>query len=105
MLRGTGRYQIATNFLQSLHPSQKRLDQRYRVLDGRLGQGPELSLDLARSLEAAQQGTTQYSLLFDLINLNVEVYQHRNFRRAVTIRLANEWARGPRVVKIGSLFE
>lgn len=106
VLRGSGRYQIATNFLQSLHPSQKGLDQRYRSLDGRLKEGPELSLDLVRSLlESAQQGITQYSLVFDLTNLKVQVYQRRDFKRAVTIRLSDEWTKGPRVAKISTLFE
>lgn len=104
--RGSGGYQIATNFLQSRHPSQKRLDQRYRILDGGLRDRPELSVDLVRTLlEAAQQGITQYSLVFDLTNLNVQVYQRRDFKRAVTIRLIDELAKGPRAAQISTLFE
>ncbi len=106
VLRGNGRYQIATNFLQSLHPAQKRLDQRYRVLNNRLGQAPELSLELIRSLlEAAQQGVTQYSVAFDLKNLKMQVYQRRDFARAVTISLKDELAKGPRAAPISMLFE
>jgi hypothetical protein len=106
VLRRTGGYQIATNFLQSLHPIQKKRDQRYRILDGRLSQGPELSLDLARSLlEAAQQDITQYSLVFDLTNRKVRVYQRHDFKRAVTIRPTDEWTKGARVAQISALFE
>ena len=106
MLRGNGRYQIATNFLQSRHPRQKKLDDRYRILDRRLSEGPELSHDLVRSLlEAAQQDITQYSAVFDLTNLSVQVYQRRDFKRAATIRLADERVKGPRIAEISTLFE
>lgn len=106
VLRGTGRYQIATNFLQSRHPRQKKLDDRYRILDRRLSEGPELSHDLVRSLlEAAQQDVTQYSVVFDLTNLNVQVYLRRDFERAVTIRLADEWTKGPKIAELSTLFK
>jgi len=106
VIPGGGGYQIATNFLQSLHPGQKRLDQRYRILSGRLRDTPELSADLIRSLlEAVQQDTTQYSLVFDLTHLTVQVYQRRQFGRAATIRLIEELTQGPRAAQISSLFE
>jgi len=106
VLRGTGGYQIATNFLQSRYPRQKKLDRRYRLLDSRLSERPELSRDLVTSLlKAVQQGITQYSVVFDLTNLSLEIYQRRDFSRAVTIHLSDEWIKGARVARMSTLFE
>jgi penicillin V acylase-like amidase (Ntn superfamily) len=106
VLRGNRRYQIATNFLQSVHPDQKKTDQRYSILDSRLSPGPALSLELIGSLlDNVKQDITQYSAVFDLANLKVQVYQRRDFRRAVTIRLMDEWAKGPTSAPIRTLFE
>jgi hypothetical protein len=106
VLRGAGRYQVMTNFLQSREPSRKRLDRRYRIVDGRLGQAPELSHDLVRELlRQTQQDITQYSTVFDLTNLEVQIYQRRQFGRAVTIRLPDELASGARATQIRALFE
>jgi hypothetical protein len=106
VLRNAGRYQVMTNFLQSREPSRKRLDRRYRIVDGRLGQAPELSHDLVRELlRQTQQDITQYSTVFDLTNLEVQIYQRRQFGRAVTIHLRDELASGARATQIRALFE
>jgi hypothetical protein len=106
VLPGTGRYQIITNFLQSREPGEKSRDRRYKIVDRRLSQGPELSRDLARALlQQAQQAITQYSTVFDLTNIDVQIYQRGQFGQAVTIHLANELAKGPRATEIRRLFE
>jgi hypothetical protein len=106
VLRGTGRYQVITNFLQSPNSADKNSDRRYKIVDGRLSQGPKLSADLVRSLlHDTQQGITQYSTVFDLTNLDLQIYQRRDFSKAVTIRLPDELAKGPRAAEIRALFE
>jgi hypothetical protein len=106
VLRGTGRYQVITNFLQSRNSADKNSDRRYKIVDGRLSQGPKLSADLVRSLlHDTQQGITQYSTVFDLTNLDLQIYQRRDFSKAVTIRLPDELAKGPRAAEIRALFE
>jgi hypothetical protein len=106
VLPGTGRYQVMTNFLQSHEPSGKRLDRRYKIVDGRLSQAPKLSPDLKKALlQETQQDITQYSTVFDLTKLEVQVYQRRQFGRAVTIHLAEELANGARATAIRALFE
>jgi hypothetical protein len=106
VLPGTGRYQIITNFLQSREPGEKSRDRRYKIVDRQLSQGPELSHDLVRALlQEAQQDITQYSTVFDLTNIEVQIYHRRQFGQVVTIHIPDELAKGPRATEIRRLFE
>lgn len=106
VLPGTGRYQVITNFLQSRKPSEKRRDRRFKIVDGQLSVSPQLSHDLVRTLlQEAQQDSTQYSIVFDLTNLSMDVYQRRQFTTPVTLHMPEELSKGPRASSISALFE
>jgi hypothetical protein len=105
VLMGTGRYQIITNFLQSRQPREKSRDRRYKTVEDRLKSNPRLSPDLIKSLLVeTQQDITQYSLVFDLSHLTVDVYERRQFSNAVTMRLVEQLARGAGAAQISALF-
>jgi hypothetical protein len=105
ILMGTGRYQIITNFLQSRQPKEKSRDRRYKTVDDRLKSNPRLSPDLIKSLLVeTQQDITQYSLVFDLSHLTVDVYERRQFSKAVTIRLVEQLAMGTGAAQLSALF-
>jgi hypothetical protein len=105
VLMGTGRYQIITNFLQSRQPKEMSRDRRYKTVDNRLKSNPKLSPNLVKSLLVeTQQDITQYSLVFDLSHLTVDLYERRQFSNAVTIRIVDQLAMGPGAAQISALF-
>jgi hypothetical protein len=106
VIPGSARFQAIANFLLSRKPEERARNSRYQAVDARLRDGPELSHDLVKDLlRETEQPITQYSLVFDLTNLTVDVYQHLRFSSAVTIHLPDELAKGPEVSQIGALFK
>jgi hypothetical protein len=105
IIPGSGGHQVITNFLQSKEPNEKRVDRRYRIVDGGLGRGSRLSREVATALlQAAQQSITQYSIVIDLTHATVIVYRDRQFEHGIELDVNAELNKGPHAVRIRDLF-
>jgi hypothetical protein len=108
MIRGSGSYQISTNFYQSQVRNGKIPCRRYSTIDKILKAKGSASVDLVRSALAAshQEGVTptQYSNIYDLVNLRIHLYHFHNFEEAVVIDLREELAKGEHESRIRDLF-
>jgi hypothetical protein len=108
VVRKTGLYQIATNFLQSrARPPAVPCD-RYLIADGLLKGADNLTVDAARRVLAAthQEGgfPTQYSMIYDLSAGAVYIYHFHNFENVVRIDIREELRKGRRQLDLASLF-
>ena len=112
IIRKTDKYQIATNFLQSVTKPESAKDYRYDIASKVLEQTNNISLDLMKDvLEAAHyesrsgdMTSTLYSYICDLRNVELYVYNFHNFNRAVKLNLQDELKKGERIAPIKSLF-
>lgn len=106
VLPGSGRFQIITNFLQSVYPEEQARDHRYKIVDGQLRGAPELSHELIRSiLSETQQNITQYSAVFDLTHFTIDLYRRRDFSSSVKLNIEEQLEGPPRALQISTLFE
>jgi uncharacterized protein (TIGR03435 family) len=107
MVRKTGRHFVQTNFHQSRQRSE--LDGRFLTASSMLEHaGANISIDLFRRILSAthQEGDfpTVYSNVYDLTSRTMYLYHFRDFEHAVTFTLADELAKGERILDIPSLF-
>jgi penicillin V acylase-like amidase (Ntn superfamily) len=109
MIRGSGNYQITTNFYQSQVKNGRIPCERYKTIDRMLRVEDEASVDLVRKTLAAVhqegRGSTQYSNIYDLVNLRIYLYHFYNFEEVVTIDLREELAKGKHESRIRDLFD
>jgi hypothetical protein len=109
VLRGSGDYQVATNFQQSLTPREKIGCRRYEMATKMLAESPVLSVDLFRSILQAthQEGKirTFYSNICDLKNGLIYLYDRGNFDKVVELRLDDELKKGKRELKLSECFK
>jgi hypothetical protein len=106
VITGTGSFQIITNFLQSRHPDEKKRDRRYKIVDEELKTASAISRDLVRSiLDETHQSITQYSIVIDLTHLTVDLYQKRDFSKAVTLDIRDQIKKPPHSFRITTLFQ
>ena len=107
-LRKQGRDQVVTNFYQSHSEPSKYSCPRYLAAKRVLERADEVDVEvLKRALDASHQegrAPTQYSNIYDLTRGIVYLYHFHNFNEVVVLDLAEELAKGPRVVEIASLF-
>jgi hypothetical protein len=116
ILRRAGDHQVITNFRKSCTPDDAVTCQRYKFVDALFTKNHAFTVDLARqalqgvsfkpvpdSLRLKQSGT-QYSVVYDLTNLKLHVYQHADFDHSVVLDVKKELAHPERAVKIGDLF-
>ncbi len=107
-LRKEGPFQVVTNFYQSRQEDDRGLCPRFDAAQEILGEAEEASLALCRRVLAAtaQEGgaPTQYSNVFDLRRGRIHLYHFHNFEEVVVFDLAEELAKGARVLEIPSLF-
>jgi penicillin V acylase-like amidase (Ntn superfamily) len=109
IVRKRRRYQVQTNFHQSLVPPEKIRCPRFKIADSMLAQaGEEISVDLFRRILANThvEGpvSTLYSNVYDLKRRVMYLYHFHNYENVVTIDLAEELKKGPRVLELPSLF-
>jgi penicillin V acylase-like amidase (Ntn superfamily) len=108
VVRKQGKYQVATNFRQSLTPPYASTCWRYRTASRMLSQADDLSVDLFRRICAAvhQEGNnaTLYSTVYDLKRKVIYLYHFHDFDNVVVFDLEKELAKGERVVEMPSLF-
>jgi hypothetical protein len=103
-----GSYQIATNFRQSETPGPPYFDGHYNTADERLSQAGSYSVELIRQvLDATHQedrAQTVYSQVYDLKQGLIYVYLFHDYQNVTILKLADELAKGPRMVTVASLF-
>jgi hypothetical protein len=107
-LRRQGSYQIATNFRQSEYPGPPFPCERYTTAGERLSQAGSYSPELFRQiLDATHQDhyvQTVYSQVYDLKQGLIYLYLFHDYDHAIVLNLADELAKGPHTVSLGSLF-
>lgn len=107
-LKRQGRYQIATNFVQSDFKAGEYPCDRYRTAETILSSAREVSIAPVRFALAATSGSlttaTIYSTICDLKRKRVWLYNFHNFEEAVVFDLPRELAKGKRGLDIASLF-
>jgi len=110
VVRRTGKYQIATNFVQS--DFDKMADypcERYFIADKIMTSVKEYNLDSVRRVLAAthQEGyvNTLYSNICDLKNKKMYLYYFHNFEEPVVIDLGEELQKGKHGSDLPALFE
>jgi hypothetical protein len=108
IIRQKGAYQVATNFLQSATPPERRTDSRYRIGSARLADIDSLPVNTIREvLDAMHAGGPSYMLYSNVYDLNervVYLYHFHNYEDVVVLALDAELANGYRVEDLPALF-
>jgi hypothetical protein len=108
VLRGTGRFQVATNFYQSGTAPEHIYCSRYKTATKMLESADSISIDLFRDiLEAThQEGLvhTLYSNIYDLKHGLIYLYYFHDYDHVVVLDLKEELALGEHDYKIAVLF-
>jgi hypothetical protein len=109
VLHGSGDFQVATNFQQSVTPPAKITCERYKAAAKMLSEGRALSVELFRSILRAthQDGEfkTFYSNICDLKHGVIYLYKGGNFDKVVELHLDEELKKGERELKISECFK
>ena len=109
ILRGSGDYQVATNFQQSITPRAKITCWRYRTAAKMLSEDQPLSVNLVRSILRAthQEGKvkTFYSNICDLKNGVIYLYDRGDFDKVVELHLDEELKKDRRELKLSEYFK
>lgn len=107
-VKKTGKFQVTTNFYQSMTPAASVSCDRYRIATAMLGEAPEVSVDLCRRILAATHNEadapTQYSNVYDLERGIVHLYHFHNYAEEVVIDLKEELRKGKHTLDLPSLF-
>lgn len=109
IVRRTGKYQIATNFVQSDYDKMSDYPcERYFIADKILSSKVKMNIDTVRRVLSAthQEGyvNTLYSNICDLNNKKMVLYQFHNFEEPVIIDLKEELKKGKHGSDISTLF-
>jgi len=104
-----GRYQVVTNFRQSVHPGGEGYEcHRFRVANAMLASQPEVGVDEVRRVLAAThsegQDPTVYSYIADLVTGVVRLYHFHNFENVVVLDVAKELEKGAHVYDVTEMF-
>ena len=109
VVRGSGDFQVATNFQQSITPCGKIACNRYKAATKMLSESQALSVGLFRSILRAthQEGQvkTFYSNICDLKNGVIYLYDRGNFDKVVELHLNEEVKKGKRELKLSDWFK
>jgi tetratricopeptide (TPR) repeat protein len=109
-IRKNGKYQIATNFLQSRNDPETASDSRYNIASKLFEQSDRISLDLFRRIlndthmEEYNSSTTLYSYIHDLARGDVYIYNFHDYDHAIKLNIREELKKGEHVILISSLF-
>ena len=108
IVRKKGRFQVITNFRQSLTPAGQETCERYQTAVRMLEHSDEVSIPvLRRILMAVHQeadSPTLYSNIYDLQRRVVYLYHFHNFENVVVLDLAEELKKGKRELDLPALF-
>jgi hypothetical protein len=109
VIRKRGSYQVATNFRLSEFPAPPYPCSRANLVDERLkqaagGYSVELFRQLLDDVHQEKNAQTLYSQVYDLTNGVIYFYNFHDFRHVVVWNLADELAKGPRMMTTASLF-
>ncbi len=108
IIRGTGRYQVATNFYQSLTDPEHIYCSRYKTATQMLQSADSISIDLFRGILDAThqegQAHTLYSNIYDLKHDIIYLYYFHDYDNVVVLDLNKELAMGKHDYEISSLF-
>jgi hypothetical protein len=108
VVRGTGRFQVATNFYQSETDQDRARCRRFSTATEMLESAQSISIDLFRDILNAthQEGRapTLYSNIYDLKQGNIHLYYFHNYDDVVILDLNEELAMGEHAYEISSLF-
>ncbi len=104
-----GRYQVITNFRQSIHPSGKGYEcERYRIANSMLQAQPDVRLNDVRRILAAThsegQDVTLYSYIAALKRGVMYLYHFHNFENVVVFDIRKELAKGQHILNLPELF-
>ncbi len=105
----SGRYQIITNFRQSIHPDSRGYEcNRYRIARSMLDAHTDIDVKEMRRILAAThsegQDVTLYSYIADLKQGIVYLYHFHDFENAVVLDIRKELAKGKHVYNLPELF-
>jgi len=108
-VKRTGKYQIATNFVQSDFSKMEDYPcDRYKIADKILSSAPEMNLETVKKVLSAthQEGSvnTVYSNICDLKNKKMYLYYFHFFDQVLEIDLASELKKGKHGYDIPTLF-
>jgi hypothetical protein len=108
ILRKKGSHQVVTNFYQSRMTAENYNCARFESANAIIKKNAKVDVAVMRRALAAthieRESPTQYSNIYDLTNGVIYLYHFHNFQNEVVINLAEELAKGKRVVEIASLF-
>jgi penicillin V acylase-like amidase (Ntn superfamily) len=108
LVRKKGRFQVVTNFRQSLTPAGQETCERYQTAVRMLEQSNEISVPLFRRILTAvhqeADSPTLYSNIYDLKRRVVYLYHFHNFENVVVLDLAEELKKGKRELDLPALF-
>jgi penicillin V acylase-like amidase (Ntn superfamily) len=108
IVRKQGRFQVVTNFRQSLTPAGQETCERYKTAVRMLEHSDEVSIPVFRRvLMAVHQeadSPTLYSNIYDLQRQVVYLYHFHNFENVVVLDLAEELKKGKRELDLPALF-
>jgi len=112
VIRKSGKYQVATNYLQSGTDPESSTCERYRLASKLFEQSDEISIGLFRRIlddtHAEDYGgsynVTLYSYIHDLTSGDVYIYNFHDYNRVATLNIHEELKKGPHAYLISSLF-
>lgn len=112
VIKKKGRYQIATNFLQSRVDPENITDTRYRLADTIFAESKDISVDQFRRILSVthweeyrgSMTVTLYSCICDLKNGDIYLYYFHNFEDVVKLNLRSQLKKGENYYPIPSLF-
>jgi tetratricopeptide (TPR) repeat protein len=111
-IRRNGKYQVATNFLQSKTDPETSTDPRYRLTCRLFEQSDTISVDLFRRIlddthmeeYSGSFTATLYSYIHDLTKGDVYIYNFHNYDNVVKLNIHEELKKGEHTYLISSLF-
>jgi hypothetical protein len=108
VIRGTGRFQVASNFYQSETDQEEMHCRRFSTATEMLESAHTISIDLFRDiLDATHQegrSPTLYSNIYDLKQGDIYLYYFHDYDNVVILDLNEELAMGEHAYEISSLF-
>ncbi len=108
IVRKKGRFQVVTNFRQSLTPAGQETCERYKTAVRMLEHSEEISIPVFRRILMAvhqeADSPTLYSNIYDLQQRVVYLYHFHNFENVVVLDLAEELKKGKRELDLPALF-
>jgi len=109
VIRKQGAFQVSTNFRQSLTPPEEAARPRYRRATRMLSQADGFTVDLFRRIcdavhQDGKNNKTLYSTIYDTKKKLIYLYHFHDYENVVVFDLAEELAKGERILEMPDLF-